>query len=413
MHGMSVLAKPDPLQLDTRDKSAAIQKTLFHAAVFITSFLVLFSRRPDVILNPQFYAEDGARWYADAYQMGWHCLLVPDSGYLQTVSRFIGFLAMLFPFVLAPLVMNLFALTAQILPVNFFLSSRFAGISFYTRLAGSLLYLAIPNSIEVHANTTNIQWHLALLAFLVLVAEPARSRTGLALDLLVLALLSLDSPLTFVLTPIAAAFLFLALSSSRVPVQNGANLIRLAGILGGQIFLSAELGVRSVARLYFFGDRHTLLYLECVAMILGFAVCLYCFRHASIELRLFLLFAAGILMMALSRPIAGPDLSFPQWEYLQLPGRSSRYYFFPILAFYAALIWIASAGGSRLRSVPRYLALALLLLVPVGAYRDWRYPAFTDFHFQTYAAAFERAPSGSRIIIPLNPQGWEMRLVKH
>jgi len=329
---MSVPAKPDPLQLDTRDKSAAIQKTLFHAAVFTTSFLVLFSRRPDVILNPQFYAEDGARWYADAYHMGWHCLLVPDSGYLQTVSRFIGFLALLFPFVLAPLVMNLFALTAQILPVNFFLSSRFAGISFYTRLAGSLLYLAIPNSIEVHANTTNIQWHLALLAFLVLVAEPARSRTGPALDLLVLALLSLDSPLTFVLTPIAAAlwwtrknmqskwnfavlvpgtflqFLFLALSSSRVPVQNGANLVRFTGILGGQIFLSAELGVRSVARLYFFGDRHTLLYLECVAMILGFAVCLYCFRYASIELRLFLLFAAGILIMALIRPITGPGV---------------------------------------------------------------------------------------------------------
>jgi len=78
-----------------RNASAAqTSKIAFHAGVFLISFLILFSRRPDAILNAQFYAEDGARWFADAYHMGWRCLLIPDSGYLQTVSRIIGLLSL-------------------------------------------------------------------------------------------------------------------------------------------------------------------------------------------------------------------------------------------------------------------------------------------------------------------------------
>src|SRR5438067_4282289 len=100
---------------------------LFHLSVFLVGFGIIFSRRPDAILNAQFWAEDGQRWYADAYQFGIRCLLIPDElgGYFHSVSRLSALTALIFPFSMAPLVMNLIAIAIQILPASIFLSSRF------------------------------------------------------------------------------------------------------------------------------------------------------------------------------------------------------------------------------------------------------------------------------------------------
>src|SRR5262245_65861053 len=149
---------------------------IFQAAVFLASLLILFLRRPDVLLNAQFYAEDGTRWFAEAYHFGWRCLSIPESGYLQTASRVVALLSLTSPFALAPLVMNLCSLIVQIIPINLFLSSRFNSISLKIRLVGCVLYLSLPNSFEVHANTTNMQWHLALSGLLILLGKPGNGR---------------------------------------------------------------------------------------------------------------------------------------------------------------------------------------------------------------------------------------------
>jgi hypothetical protein len=423
----------DETNSDTVGEVLRARKIAFQAAIFLTSFLVLFSHRPDVILNAQFYAEDGARWYADAYQFGWRCLLMPYAGYLSTLPRLIGLLAQLVPFGLVPLFMNLCAIAIQILPVNLFLSTRFGAIPYKARVFGSLLYLALPNAFEIHANTTNVPWHLALLALLVLLSEAESAKAWRYFDYAVLFFALVDGPLGILLIPVAAVLLwlrrdkrtvvslgvmipfavlqslFILFSNSRSPAPNGASLERLVGIVGGQIFLSSVLGVRTLAYVFLFGDRRLLFSLETVGMIAGLMLVAYGFRFSPIELRLFILFCAGALILALSRPIGGPDASFPQWEYLQIPGRSSRYYFFPILALYASVIRLAYLSGRNVR----YLAFAFLLLLPVGVYRDWRYPQFADLHFQSYAAQFEQAAAGTRMTIPINPVGWEMQLVRH
>src|SRR5215467_5917128 len=77
-------------------------RAVFHLAIFFACLLMLYSRRPDVLGNAQFYAEDGERWYRGAYEFGWRCLLIPEVGYLQTVSRLVAMLALLFPFSVAP-----------------------------------------------------------------------------------------------------------------------------------------------------------------------------------------------------------------------------------------------------------------------------------------------------------------------
>src|SRR5437867_13341376 len=99
---------------------------VFQVVIFLAAFLVIFSRRPDAILNAQFFAEDGKLWYADAYRFGLRSLLFPADGYLHTVARLAALVTLIFPFSLATLVMNFFAITFHVFSVNVFLLSGFS-----------------------------------------------------------------------------------------------------------------------------------------------------------------------------------------------------------------------------------------------------------------------------------------------
>jgi hypothetical protein len=406
-------------------------KITFHVAVFAGAFLILFLRRPDAILNAQFYSEDGIYWYADAYHFGWHCLLMPLGGYLNSLSRLIGMFSLLFPFAQAPLVMNLCAIVAGILPIHIFLSSRFNSIPFNLRLLGSLLYLALPNSFELHATTTNIQWHLALAGCLILLGSPKGGRFWHVFDFLLLALVVLDGPLGILLIPVALAlrwlrkdrrydlalaalapgaliqFLFLFVAAPRRPAPNGASIERFIHILGGQVFLSSLFGVRTLIQLV---QAHSLFTIDIAAMLVGLAILGYALRRGPLELKLFLLFAAAVFGLGLLHPLATTDGNHVQWEQLQVPGCGNRYYFFPMLAFLLSLFWMV--GTPPLSSkAPRYVALTLLFFLPIGIIRDWQYRPFDDLHFQEIAADFQRAPSGTQFVIPVNP-GVTMQLTK-
>src|SRR5438874_1588055 len=109
--------------LRRRGIDSARQILLFFAALAVT-----LSRRPDALFKPQFFAEDGAVWFTDAYNLGVRSLAIPQASYLHTLTRLIALSATLVPFSAAPLIMNLCAIVVQVLPVNVFLSKRFSAI---------------------------------------------------------------------------------------------------------------------------------------------------------------------------------------------------------------------------------------------------------------------------------------------
>jgi len=409
---------------------------VFQVVIFLAAFLVIFSRRPDAILNAQFFAEDGKLWYADAYRFGLRSLLFPADGYLHTVARLTALVTLIFPFSIAPLVMNLCAITFQALPVNVFLSSRFSTITLSTRLLAGFLYLALPNTDEINANAATLQWHLALLACLLLLAEPTRDRKWRFFDAVVLVLISLEGPMGILFVPLAAVLWWMRqdswgrislallapgavvqavtvlLSHTRQSAPNGASISRLTSILGRQVFLSSLLGKETVLHIVLAHYRHSSFF-EMIATTVGLAFLLYALRCAPTELKLFILFAFSVFALSLVHPLADtPD--HLQWESLRIPGCGTRYYFLPMIAFLSALLWTISSAKTSL-SV-RWFAGVLLLLLPIGILRDWQYPGFADLHFREYASKFEGAPSGTRIVIPLNPIDpayWSMELTKH
>jgi hypothetical protein len=426
-----------------RAEDSRLTRATFHLVIFIIAFVIVCSRRPDVILNPQFYAEDGAYWFADAYRLGLHSLLLPQTSYLHTLTRMVALLTLLVPFSYAPLVMNISAIAVQILPVNVLLSSRFANLDLRIRLLVSFIYLALPNTFETSANLSNIQWRLAVLAFLVLIAERPSNWGWKIFDGTVFVLTSLDGPMGILLVPVAAALWWkrrekwqtatLWLLAPGATVQaitvlthlhariaphitvagevvvdggpNGATFARLISILGRQIFFSSLLGLNAQN---WFLDLPATAFFEAFAAAIGVAVLVYALRYAAIELKSFVLFAFATLALTLARPLAGtPDRL--QWDWLSVPACGNRYYFLPMLAFLASLSWIATRKASHVAI--RSLAIALLCLLPIGIYQDWSYQPFVDYHFQRYAQRFEHAPAGTKVSIPINP-GWRMELTK-
>ncbi len=404
---------------------------IFYLLSSAGAFLIIFSRRPDAILNPQFWAEDGKVWYADAYNRGIiYSFFTPEAGYYQTISRLTAVVSQAFPLSFAPLIFNLTAISCKILIVNFLLSSRLSHLisNIYARVLLAFVYLALPYSFETNANLTNAQWHLALLSFLIIAVAPSDKTLWKIFDFAVILVSALSGPFCLLLLPVAAikwfktretwtlyliAILAFAsiiqlsslLTTARPSTQPlGATVGLFLKIVGGHLFLSTIIGDRNYARLF---SRS--LWTEWAAIpvnLIGFALLIYGFIKANLELRLLMFFAFLIICGALLSPAASSFI--PQWQALQTPGTGSRYWLIPIFCAFILLFYLVRRAEI---SFVRYACVSLLILSLFGIVSDWKYPRFKDLEFQKHAAEFENAPAGTEVVIPINPD-WEMRLLK-
>ena len=176
--------------------STARIKWHHYLLIFAVAVAIIIFRKPDLISNPQFWAEDGRVWFQDAYNIGLGAILNPSSGYLQTISRVTAAVAQLFPLRYAPLLFNLVAICIKALPVVFLFSPRFFRIipKFSNKLILAALYIFLPNTSEVYSNLTNTHTYLALLAFMIIIAKPSQKFFSKLFDYFFLALSGLSGP---------------------------------------------------------------------------------------------------------------------------------------------------------------------------------------------------------------------------
>lgn len=325
-----------------------VPPSYWQAVIFLVSFAILVSRRPDAIFRPEFFIEDGPIFYAQAYNAGLqHPLFWTYSGYLHTLPRLVADLAQFFPLAYAPLLFNLMALTLQILPVQMLLSSRLSAIgSVPARLFRALLYLSLPNTSEVHVNLAGAHWRLATLAFLVIVSAPPRSTGARVFDYFAVLMRGLMGPLAIMLTPVAflawrnsrehwkliltstlatcagvqGSLILIAGRSQRLKEPLGANLGSLLEILANHVFMAALMGRNILFHAHPLGAL--------VVASLGIATLLYGLYRGPLQLKLFIIFAYSVLACSLASPMmpwpvvsgipAGPHL--PGWQVLALGG---------------------------------------------------------------------------------------------
>lgn len=396
---------------------------------FVVTLLCIFARDPSLFTHPQFWAEDGRAWYAQAYNLGWlHSLKLPLGGYLNTLQRLAAGLALLVPFRWAPLPMVLVGLLMQALPVPILLSPRcrkWAPLPM--RLLFAAIYIAIPNAREVHVVCTNAQWHLAVSELLLAFAAPPRRVFGRIFDIAIFLLGSVCGPFAILLIPFLILFWWIRRQRWTLVVLGvlgagsllqlsllrhyqvarharylGASFGMFARLLGGDVFLGALIGTSH--RLY-----DSPLVVPIVLMIVGLAICAYCFRFASVEVRLFFVYCASIFAASLRSPLV-PATPESLWYAIAIQP-SMRYWFFPSLPFLFAVLWCAFFARNR---AARVTGVLLALIMCRGIIKDWEMGPLVDMHFAQYAAAFEAAKPGTHVIIPLNPPTgeWKMDLIK-
>ena len=417
-------------------------------AVPLVLVFALVARRPDALLHPQLWAEDGNVFFGDVTAFGpIATLLRPYAGYVNLVPRLIADAGSLLPLDAVPLFYVL---------VSFFVAGcccslfaleafRFAIGSDRMRACVCLILALAPNSSELIGNIANLQWYLALAVFLVLAIPKSRSAAWSRTTQTVVALAVLVSvataPVCLLALPfalarardrnaagraMAAAFAIASIvqvwTFARAPHPTGAHAA-LGALSVGLVVATALRGeVVPLAGTWcaqWISMDHVL---PCSVAILAATAALV----AAVLVRLepaerarvfaFLYLAVASVLMALS--LRGENLPPFLHQDQVRPWNADRYFF----CAQAAFIVLAGLAVDRLSSAPAGFRAAFFVALFSGGvvanFHRWPYPAPTVAWAPEASRVriweSERTTSSHRteakLVLPIEPPGWKLVL---
>lgn len=393
--------------------------------VFLAACVLFALRRIDVFSNAQFWAEDGRFWFSQAYAYGWKSLLMPMTGYFQTLPRLTMQIASLFPLEYVPLFSNIVALFFRGICVAFLFTTRFNFISISERVFIALYLVIMPGLSEVHCNITNTHWYLALYGLMIIVAKRPATIQWKMHDFFFLFLSGISGPFVLFLLPcFCVKFLFSENKKAFVFV-NKEHAIPLVVCFGIQaITLLLKEGARSSAPLG--ASVHTFVQIFSSRILAGFAydnppviwglppVILYLFTGLFVVWAGWIVWKGGwrekvvlsffllLLVAALAKPMV--DLVEPQWPHLQTRGKR---YFVPLnICFWALLV--TSIRLPQKAKIGIFSVLIAFILVE----NPFRLPPLPDTHYKAQVERFEECPVGKQFSFDILPVGWTMELTK-
>lgn len=390
---------------------------------------VLLSRRPWLLIRPEFWGDDGWEWYPDALHLGLDCLMVPVNGYLNSLQRLVALATASLPLLWVARVYAATGIAMQAACGAFLCSRRVdaAWPDVRSRLLFALLAMLLPNEAEFYGNLTNAQWSLAALACLVVCGSAPRGTVGWVFDTLVLLVSGLSGPFAPLLLAVVALRLWQARrqpADRRATLWRGAVLLTCAVVQGAlvlsrpnhaalptplgatpawaaqilfrQVLAGVEFGYSTAAKLPyggFFGHDAVAIPLSLLAVAL-FAIAL---RRGPALLAQFSLFALLIALAGLAQPHASTEM--PQWHALARPPCGNRYFTLLSVAWMGAVLVLLC---QRERALWGAGAVLLGLLLVFGIPRGWRVPNWhTDFADR--ARAWAAAPAGTVMRFDLIP----------
>ncbi len=385
------------------------------------ALLILFLRRPDILLDAKLWAEDGTVWYSEAYRDGaLSALLRPQNGYFQTISRLVFGISLLIPIEHVPLFANCVGLVVRAVLVGFLLSRRFDWVPWSARMALVIYYLLMPRLGEVHANITNTHWYLALYALMVVIARPAHSRVDRFHDYSVFAIAGLSGPFILLLVPclavrvlgdaehrsqairllVFAAILatiqliaiFMDSGDTRSTAPLGATPAVLVKILGSRVITEAFLPR---------GSRD--LTVDTIIVLLAAVIVVLSIRAGGWRALSIALLGALQMAAALASPMI--SLSEPQWPLFLISG--DRYFVIPRLTFVALALFAFSQLGVKGRLRTALPVIAVLTLLPSFFLKPVRGPSFAS-----EVTIYRNANQGDVVTLRIAPPPWTMTLIR-
>jgi hypothetical protein len=396
------------------------------ALMCVLSLVVFYFRRPELLTNPQFWAEDLAVFYRDAYNQGFASLFHAWAGVLQLFPRLIALAIVQLPIGAGPVLFNIVSLLVMTLPVFILWSDRtlFAKEGDFRKVILTLLFVLMPNIGEIFGNLTNTIWFLAVASMLVLIRTDRKSaRRWLIFDCVVLLVSGLSGPFSGALA-LAAVFLLLHKDkrSRELYIKSGiviaCALTQIAVLAGSQSPLSAAFDQRSTLL------HHTAMPMEITGMrfialpilgphvitpeivvsaqmyALGVVVAVLtvvAFIKSRPEIRTLILFGAVLYAVSFFRALDGPILEF--WKSLLFNPFGARYFFVPFFVWLVALLVLTTHS----KAFSAKIATCLLATFAVFFPYSFHIHPLKDFHFSNQARTFQALNPGTKYCFKINP----------
>src|SRR3569833_228681 len=394
------------------------------ALALVISLLVMIARRPDILSNAMFWAEDGAVYFAAAYNHGGLLQLVmPYAGYLEIFPRAVYGLATALPLRLAPLFGVWAALLIRAARPAFLFSSRFSWIDWRSKVAITAFYLLMPNLAEVHANVTNTQWYLGLYLLAVVVADPPRRLGWRVHDWIVLIISATTGPAAVLSIPVLvfryfgqrgtpqARPAFFGAAEALEVVQNvilaasvtgaglaawpDANPRRFLEVMASRVILGVITPIR-------WADALSTDVIALPALVLGAVVIVAMLVRGPWRARGIALVPVLVVLLALYTP----PFALARLNGAPVTGVMSAGYCVAAAGCWAmTLILFAATFLPRLTNE----ALAAVLLVAgLLILFDFPLPTVVGPAFGPEADRVAHTAAGETVVVPLAPPGWEM-----
>lgn len=398
--------------------SRCLSRSLFFVVCSVCTAMLVF-RCPDAFTHPQFYAEDGKYFFADAYNSGWSSLGGRANGYFHLYPRLLANLGLSVgvPVLwMPPLFVGGTYLVYVVLWVYIF---HRIPLSVPGRLFAVLATALVPLGNETWMNLTNVQWTMSLLIPVIIWGDPSKRKWVAIVDGCLLTLACFTGPYALLIFPI---LLFQAIRERRTKRPTATWKMFAAIVALGAAACAISLGgYGSVSRtdpggpwMSFIGAVQYLFF-QLWYPVLSVAV-----SHVPFVLQLLLTVAAlaflrhvlgatgswrspfAFAVLALGGLYAGvtlisyrgdPGFLSPfdagirnfylpavllTWACLHVPWRTARRYAF---AWTIVFIW--------------FIAQTVLF---IGRSRS------VDMHWSEYATRF----GTEKLTVPLNPPGWSM-----
>ncbi|MBS0967669.1 hypothetical protein JK232_02065 [Nissabacter archeti] len=410
--------------------------------ILIATYFILFLRRPDILTNAQFWAEDGVIWYKNAYEYGaLLSLLHPQNGYYQTISKIVGGMSIFVPLAYAPIFTNALGILIRAAVVWFFLSKRLNFLSLVPRIFIALYFIFMPYTDEVHANITNAHWFLALYSLMILMANKSESILWRFHDLIILFTSSISGPFSVFLLPCLAlkylsieglsnifnieriikffesrhhliiligAFIqvfsiLISSDSSRSNAPLGADLLLMFKIISSRVVVST-IATGNISLLFW--DISSLSILTSFAFLLGVIRVIKTKDWRPISL---LLLSGLIIGFSLARPMI--SLTEPQWPILRSYMAVQRYFVLPHIVIFTLISLLTfEMCKTFLAKIIYVFSFSIVIVFLIVNF--FSIPPLPDQHWQESVNRFNIALPGEIVIMPITPTGWEMNLQK-
>ena len=369
--------------------------------------VLLFVRKTDAFLNPQFWAEDFWPFFVDANAIG-KIIWYQYNGYHHLLPRLIAWASAFFDPGIQPALYVFFSLAITLGVVLQVLSARH---DLMGKVWCALAVVAVPHTGEVFLNPTNLQWITALSLLITLFKRDPDSFSDWLVDISWLILAGLTGPFSVLFFPLFLAravyrksigsWLVLCLLAIPASVQTWQILhaapithtdpfswARLFGVLCVRIPATLGIGAQNSFKIGYAGV---------LAMGLVFTAGLLwsTFRKGNCrEARLFIL-AAIILTLAASVR----RMRLDTWSFDDIVN-GDRYLYVPkILCIWLIVFSIRETVTVWGRRLVYVLALfAICLNIP-----SFRFKPYEDLNWEKYCPAIR---AGREIEIPINP-GWK------